>query len=247
MAKNEVAKTGAMTFSASQVPDFLKDKMNDDRGNEGVSTADMTVPRLEICQSLSECRKKSSPDFIPGIEEGHLYNNITRQVYGDSVQIVPVAFKKEFLLWRDLKAGGGFGGAFDTMELAVAALGAMEKPDEYEIVDTPQHFVLVIDPETGSVSEAVISMAKSKAKVSRKFNSLIRLNEGPRFSRVYLLKGVSDQNNTGQDYFNVGIDNLGFVTEELYKRAEGLYELIKAGAVTADRSAPSKEEATPEM
>lgn len=249
MAKNtEVAATGgALAFSATELPDFLKDKMGDDRGNEGVSSADVTVPRLDLCQSLSECRKKNSPEYIPGIEEGQLYNNITREIYGDSVLIVPVAFKKEFLLWRDQKLGGGFGGSFDSMEAAIAGLAAQEKPDEYEIVDTPQHFVLLVNAETGKATEAVISMAKSKAKVSRKFNSLIRMNEGPRFSRIYRCKGVSDQNNAGQDYYNIAIENVGYVTADLFKRAEGLYELIQAGAVQADRSAPTGESSQPEM
>lgn len=251
MAKTEVTKaetTGVAAFGASaELPDFLRDKMKDDRGNEGVSNDDLTIPRLDLCQSLSECRKKNSPEYIPGIEEGQLYNNITRQIYGDSVLIVPVAFKKEFLLWRDQKLGGGFGGSFDSMEAAIAGLAAQERPDEYEIVDTPQHFVLLLDEATNKVSEAVISMSKSKARVSRKFNSLVRMNEGPRFSRVYRVKGVSDQNSAGQDFYNLAIENVGFVTPELYARAEGLYELIQAGKVQADRTMAETGTAQPEM
>lgn len=249
--KNEVAEaenTSVAMFGASdQMPDFLRDKMKDDRGNEGVNNDDLTIPRLDLCQSLSECRKKSSPEYIPGIEEGQLFNNITRQIYGDSVLIVPVAFKKEFLLWRDQKLGGGFGGSFADMASAVAGLAAQERPDEYEIVDTPQHFVLLLDETTGKVSEAVISMSKSKAKVSRKFNSLVRMNEGPRFSRIYRVKGVSDQNNAGQDFYNLAIENVGYVTPELYTRAEGLYDLIQAGKVQADRSVAEGGESQSEM
>lgn len=222
-------------FSAN-VPDFLKDKMNSDRGNEGVSSEDMTVPRLELVQSLSEVRKKSSPEFIEGIQEGQLYNNITKEVYGDSVLFVPVAFKKEYLLWRDQKLGGGFGGAFPTADDAAAMVGTQERPEEWEVVDTPQHFGLLISETTGQIVEAVISMAKSKARVSRKFNSQIRLNGGDRFSRIYRLRGVEDSNQAGQSYFNLAIDGVGFVNEELYKRAEQFYALLEAGKVQADRS-----------
>lgn len=239
MAKNEVVKTGALDLTANTaLPDFLKGKMDDQRGNENVGNDDLTIPRIEICQSLSECRKKNSPEFIEGIQEGDLYNNVTRQIYGDSLLFVPVAYLKEYLLWRDLKAGGGFGGSYQSAELANIALEAMEEKDrgDYEIVDTPQHFVLVVDQETGKVTEAVISMAKSKAKVSRKFNSLIRLNEGPRFSRIYRLRGVADQNGAGQDFFNINVDNVSYVNAELFKRAEALYELIAAGKVQADRT-----------
>ena len=89
--KNEVATTAGFdvsTLSAGAVPDFLKDKMGEGRGNEGVSSDDMTVPRLELVQSLSEVRKKASPNYIEGIQEGDLYNNVTREVYGESVLFV---------------------------------------------------------------------------------------------------------------------------------------------------------------
>ncbi|QPB11426.1 hypothetical protein [Providencia phage Kokobel2] len=222
-------------FSAD-VPDFLKDKIDDDRGNEGVGSEDMTVPRLELVQSLSAVRKKNDPAYIEGIQEGDLYNNITREIYGQEVFFVPVAFKKEYLLWRDQKLGGGFGGAFEDSQEAAAVKMGQEKPEEWEVVDTNQHFGLLISPESGQIIEAVVSMAKSKAKVSRHFNSLVRLNGGARFSRIYRIRGIQDQNQQGQDFYNIAIDNIGYVNEDLYKRAESFYELLQSGKVTADRS-----------
>lgn len=236
--KNEVATTAGFDVStlSGQVPDFLRDKMGEGRGNEGVGSDDMTVPRLELVQSLSEVRKKASPNYIEGIQEGDLYNNVTREVYGESVLFVPVAFVKEYLLWRDQKAGGGFGGSFATEEEAEGVRSTMEKPEEWEVVDTPQHFGLIISEATGQIIEAVVSMAKSKARVSRKFNSLVRLNGGDRFSRIYRIRGVSDQNKAGQDFFNLAIEGVAFVNEALYRRAESFYELLMSGKVAADRT-----------
>lgn len=241
MAKKEsTAVSTAAGFDVSslsaQVPDFLKGQQGEGRGNEGVGSDDMTVPRLELVQSLSEVRKKASPQYIEGIQEGDLYNNVTREVYGESVLFVPVAFVKEYLLWRDQKAGGGFGGSFATEEEAEGVRSTQEKPEEWEVVDTPQHFGLIISEATGQVIEAVISMAKSKARVSRKFNSLVRLNGGDRFSRIYRIRGVSDQNKAGQDFFNIAIDGVAFVNEALYRRAESFYELLMSGKVVADRT-----------
>lgn len=241
MAKKDtaVATTAGFdvsTLSAGVVPDFLKDKMGEGRGNEGVSSDDMTVPRLELVQSLSEVRKKASPNYIEGIQEGDLYNNVTREVYGESVLFVPVTFVKEYLLWRDQKQGGGFGGSFATAEEAEGVRSTMEKPEEWEVVDTPQHFGLIISESTGQITEAVVSMAKSKARVSRKFNSLVRLNGGDRFSRIYRIRGVSDQNKAGQDFFNLAIDPVAFVNEALYRRAEKFYDLLMSGKVVADRT-----------
>lgn len=236
MAKNTPATTGGKVAVNAAVPDFLKDHMNDNRGSEGVRSEDLTIPRLDLCQSLSECRKKNSPDFIEGITEGDLYNSVTRDIYGDTVLVIPVCFKKEYNLWRDQKAGGGFGGSFDSEGDAMNARDQQENPAEWEVVDTAQHFCLLVDEETGALSDIVISMSKSKLRVSRKWNSLIRLNEGPRFSRIYRVNGIADQNNAGQDFFNLAVANVGFVNQEQYLAAERVYELVSSGKATADRS-----------
>jgi hypothetical protein len=94
--------------------------------------------------------------------------------------------------------------------------------------------------ETGRVEEAVISMSKSKMKVSRKWNSLIRMNGGDSFSRVYRLSAVSEKNNKNQDYFNLSVAAAGFPSKALYDRAEKLYEAITNGAVQIDRKTDSE-------
>lgn len=238
-AKKEVA-----VKAESAVPEWLQEHMGDTRGSEEVTGADLVIPRLELCQALSSCRKKNDPSFIEGITEGDLYNNVTREVYGDSVQIIPVHFRKEYLLWRDQKLGGGFGGSYPTEAEGMAALHQQEKSVEWDLVDTNVHFVLVIR-ENGKLEEAVLSMAKTKAKVSRLFNSLVRLNGGPRFSRIYTLAGVDDQNAAGQDFFNLSISNSHFVSKEQFEIASALYEMIKEGRVKADMSQESAGTAAP--
>jgi hypothetical protein len=66
------------------------------------------------------------------------------------------------------------------------------------------------------VEEIVVSMAKSKAKVSRKWNSLIRMANGPSFGRAYRLSTVEEQNTKKQDYWNFSVAIAGFPPEELY-------------------------------
>lgn len=218
-----------------QMPAYLQ-KINpgDTRGNEGVGTDDLTIPRIELCQSLSKCRKKSDPAYIPGIEEGMFYNNVTRAIYGKEIAVVPVAFVKEFLLWRDQKLGGGFGGAYSNMQDAEAALNTQDNPDEWEAVATNQQFVLVVSGNR--LEEAVISMAKSKNRVSKDWNSLIRINGGPRFSRRYMLKGVEAQNQQGKDYFNFTVENFGYADEATYLSGEAAYRSIMSGTRQIDRT-----------
>lgn len=234
-------KKQELVEQSTQVPAFLQEHMGDTRGSEEVQSEDIVIPRIELVQSLSKARSKKDPAYIEGANEGDLYNNVTRELYGPTVTVCPVYFRKEWLLWRDLDLGGGFGGAYLDQASAQAAVQQMEKPDEWEIVDTNQHFVLVVR-EDGSVEEAVISMAKTKAKCSRQWNSLIRINGGPRFSRLYEIQGVPDENKVGQEFYNLQVKNVGFVTEEIFRHAERVYELVKSGAATVDRSVDDAEE-----
>lgn len=238
MAKNQVTKTdeskNQMALFSDEVPDFLKNQTTA-RGSENVGADDLVIPRLELVQDLSPCRKKSDPNYIEGIEEGMLYNNVTRQNYGTEALVIPVFFRKEWLIWKDRNEGGGFRGAFATEAEANAAMADLEDGDKCEVVDTAQHFCLLIQPETGKVEEIVISMNKSKMKVSRKWNSLIRMNGGDSFARVYRVGTVSEKNSKNQDYYNLVISPAGFPTKELYERAEKLYDAIAAGAVQVDR------------
>jgi len=230
MAKNQVAvKEEAFELVTNEIPDFLK---KGNRGAENVGTDDMIIPRIELIQALSPVRKKSDPAYIEGAEEGMLYNNVTRALYGTEVTVVPVYYTKQFLVWKDRKAGGGgsngFRGAFASKELADRAIAELGE-EALEVSDTAQHFVLVRNGDDWQ--EAVISMAKSKVKVSKRWNSLMRLSNTDSFSRAYKLSATTETNARNESYFNFNVSALGFVSKDMYERAEKLYETIRTGAV----------------
>jgi hypothetical protein len=229
MAKNQVAVKEEFELVTSEIPDFMK---QGNRGAENVGTDDMIIPRIELIQALSPVRKKSDPAYIEGAEEGMLYNNVTRALYGTEVTVVPVYYTKQFLVWKDRKAGGGgsngFRGAFASKELADRAIAELAE-EALEVSDTAQHFVLVRNGDDWQ--EAVISMAKSKVKVSKRWNSLMRLSNTDSFSRAYKLSATTETNARNESYFNFNVAALGFVNKELYERAEKLYETIRSGGV----------------
>ena len=229
MAKNQVAVKEEFELVTNEIPDFMK---QGNRGAENVGTDDMIIPRIELIQALSPVRKKSDPAYIDGAEEGMLYNNVTRTLYGTEVTVVPVYYTKQFLVWKDRKAGGGgsngFRGAFATKELADRAIADLAE-EALEVSDTAQHFVLVRNGDDWQ--EAVISMAKSKVKVSKRWNSLMRLSNTDSFSRAYKLSATTETNARNESYFNFNVAALGFVNKELYERAEKLYETIRSGNV----------------
>lgn len=236
-SKTEVATT------TDTMPAFLKGKGDTTRGSEGVGHDDMVIPRIELAQALSACVKKKDAAYIEGCEDGHIYNNVTREIYGEGCTIIPVFFRKEFLVWIDRKSEGrpdgpGFRGAFSQKADAEAEVNGLEEAKHCEIVDTAQHFVIIVK-EDGSIEEAVISMAKSKMKVSKSFNTLIRINGGDRFSRAYNLQSVDDKKGN-DDYKNFKISNAGWPSEAAYKHAETLYESVASGQRDVDRSDDSE-------
>lgn len=231
-SKKEVATQDSGTEIA--LPDFLQGAKGGDRGREEVQSNDLVIPRLEIIQSLSPARDKKDPNYITGAEEAMIYNNVTRELLGESVEVIPVFYHKEYNIWKDRKAGGGFKGSFKTQVEAEVALNALPDGTSCEVLDTPTFFCLLVG-ENGSLSEVVISMTKSKAKVSRKWNSLIRLANLDSFAKSYILSTVQDQNNAGESYYNWSVAPKGYVTQEQYKSAVELYTVIKAGGASADR------------
>ena len=224
---------GAVTVS--DVPDYIR--QGGGRGNEQVDMSDMVIPRIEVCQALSKCLKESDPQFIEGIKQGDLYNTVTRENYGQHLKVVPVLFKKEWLAWRDQDLGGGFAGAYGTIEECQDRINKEEKPEEWEATETAQQLVLLIKTD-GTTEEAVVSMNKTKLKVSKQWNSLIRLNGNDRFSRVYILHSVDETNSANKDYKNYGVFNAGFPEADVYKRAEALYDAVRSGTrkMNIDRS-----------
>lgn len=221
--------------AVSDVPDYIK--QGGARGNEHVDMGDMVIPRIELAQALSKCLKESDANYIEGAKQGDLYNTVTRENFGSAVRVVPILFKKEYLAWRDQKLGGGFAGAYPTLEECQARINEEEKPEEWEATETAQQLVIIVK-ESGSTEEAVVSMNKTKLKVSKQWNSMIRLNGNDRFSRMYVLHSVDETNTNNQDYKNFGVFNAGFPPADVYKKAEALYLAITSGArkMNIDRS-----------
>lgn len=246
-AKTAVARPAARAVTAHNpdVPAYIK--QNQTRGSENVAMQDVVIPRIELVQALSPAIDKSAAGYIEGAEQGMLFNSVTRELYGEQVQVCPVYFRKQWLVWKDRKKGGGFGGAFDTPEEARARIEEEDADEQgdWDIQETAQQIVLVYDENSGDSNEAVVSMSRTKLKISRQWNSLIRINGFDRFSRMYSLFGVDDQNANGDKFKNLGVSALGFSPKPLYDKAETLYEAISGGTRTVKVDDVYEEDAIP--
>lgn len=228
MAKKEVTVVSGGEVSPFESGNTMPAYMNQGpaRGSEEVKSSDMVLPRLEIVQALSPIKEAQ-----PGVVDGMLFNSVTQEIIGDVAYFVPVYFRTEYLIWKDQNEGGGFFGAFDNKADAenrrAEVLASGEDPEFIEIVDTPVQYGLRITPDGSTCEQIVVSMAKTKAKVSRKWNAMIQIAGGDRFSRVYKLTAVTDENKKGQKFKNFMVQPAGFTPEPVYRQAEALYEILK--------------------
>ena len=233
--KDVAVKGGSTALFLDERPDYVGTTR---RGSEDVRAEDMSLPRLEIIQDLSPQRKKSDPAYIEGAEEGMAFNSASNTLYGSSVIVIPCYYRKEWLLWKDRKAGGGFGGAYESQEQAERELDHKEDGDKWAINDTQQHFCLLVHPDSTEanphIEEIVLSLSRTKMKMGRKLNTLVQTAGGDRFSRAYQLDVVQDSTDQGS-FFNWSVKQLGYTPKYLFDLAEKVYESIKAGTKNVSR------------
>lgn len=224
---------GALMTEGDQIPDHIKAELakGGNAGSENVGTEDLVIPRLEVLQAISPHVMAGNPEYHPSHKPGDIVNSVTNENYGQRVFLVPVYFEKLFLVWVDRKNGGGFRGAFRTMDEAQARAdeeGGKEKG--LEVIDTPTHLCLLVRPDVGRLEEIMVPLPRTKAKVSRAFNSMIRLSGGKRWLRIYSFQTTLEKNAKGQ-FYNFAVATSGYPTQQVLKAAEALYESIASGKV----------------
>jgi hypothetical protein len=218
----------ALVLVQDEMPDYLKAQAEGNRGSENVGTEDLVIPRLEVIQAISPEVTAGQAEYIEAARPGMLMNSVTKRLFSEAF-IVPVYFHKLWLVWKDRKQGGGFFGAYSSADEAEARAekeGGVKAG--IEVMDTPTHVCLLIDRENGTVDEVMVAMPRTKAKVSRQWNSMVKLAGGDRFSRVYRLTTQSEKNQKGS-YFNYVVAQSGFPAKALYEQAEKLYNQIAGG------------------
>lgn len=122
MTSNAVA-----TRQGDQLPDYLRD-YGGATGMENMETGDATIPRIKIGQGLS----KEVKDKL--VDDGDLFLNLGAQVLakqGNPLTFVPLAYAKEFILWRPREdQGGGILARARPTRVGNITRYAWDKPDE---------------------------------------------------------------------------------------------------------------------
>lgn len=243
---NAVTKKDKDTLPAEMMESLMGDS---GRGLEDASSDDMIIPFLKQAQSLSPEVKKSKPEYIPGLEEGMFFNSATGEIYGEEVFIVPCKYERQYLEFVPVESGGGFRGSHDASilnECKDGPLGEHLLPDGNEIVVCGVWYVLVLDKE-GNYSSAVISLAKSQFKQSKKLMTKLRMVQlatpdgktfnPPPFYNLVKVKGLPTSNEKGDwMLWDFALEGSVFTLDngaQLYESAKGLIAAVESGAAKA--------------
>lgn len=174
---------------------------------------DLAMPRLTILQALSPQLQQQSDSYIDGAVPGMIYEIVSQETYdgADGIFVLPVSYRRAYIEWRPRSDGGGFVAKHNHASVLEGLTrkdnGDYETPDGTYIAVTPEYVALVVDMETGQYQPAVISMAGSQIRKSRRWNTMMRtftmrgasgkLFNPPMYSRIYHLTTCAESNDKG--------------------------------------------------
>lgn len=217
MSKQEVARTEEAALPAA-VTDAAFDMLFDAAGvgMQNVRTEDMAIPFIAVIQSNSPQRKKQDGAYIQGADEGMVFNTVTQELFdvtpgNDKLTVLLCGFKKKLLHWRDRDQGGGMVGQYEIddpiQKEGERKGGRILMPDGTYLVETAEHFCLVVYPN-GTVKRVVIAMSSTQLKKSRRWMTMVgekqlrhptsgRYFTPPPFAYTYELTTQAESNDSG--------------------------------------------------
>ena len=197
-------------------------------GNENVTADHLQTPRVKQLQQLSNEVDENHSEHIEGSKPGDFINTITRENYGREIYVMNVKFTEEFVAWKKREKGGGLAGTYATEKDAIDSLVAQkENPEDYDITQTQSHLLIKKDAITGALDTPFIfDCASSKLRVSREWNTQIARLGGDRFSSLWKMSSAQTQNRAAQKFYNIAVENVGWVTDEDYESAKKVFESV---------------------
>lgn len=229
----------AATPGGLTVPDFLKG-YNEAKGFEEMGRDDVVLPRLIVCQALTPQRKKTHPNYIANLQDGDLFNSVSGDIYGGSVELIPVTFKKSRIYFRDLKDGGGIlCQSSNSIDGGTICPTCAECPNSQFGADgsTPVCSLFFNYPALvlPSLTPIVVSLKATGLKVGKQWNARMKmLGKKPMYAAVYEFKTQEVNGNKGS-YFVPVVTLKRFVNEPEFNTAMLFSQQIAGKVITTDQ------------
>jgi hypothetical protein len=238
--------TGVATAPTSDVPEYLREQVEQDAG-KGVSTDrdDNIVPLLYVLQPLSPQCDEASPARVPGARAGMIWlrNYTPRElVSGDEgILYLPCYFYKDWMVWRPRNSGGGLAGIFSERPKEAREVPDPRNPKQMcwrmpngdEVMETRHHpgFV-VIDDHT--LIPFAINLTSTGHTVSKNWMFSMMSKKTPTgqpmpsFACLWRLK-TRQRSNTQGKWFVLEHHDAGYATLDQYKLGRAMHDAFARG------------------
>lgn len=262
--KKDLATTGA-----AQLPVGFNVEADTGAGMEGTDKDSFAIPFLAIIQKMSPQVDEADAKFIEEARPGMFTNTVTNELFDgkEGVIFLPCAFQRRFLQWAPRKMGGGFKGEWMPEQAAQLEMDGEvinqdgrlyfpnskgevdEKKCDY-LSDTRNHFGLLINPQTGEIAQALLSLSSTQIKKSKQLMTLLNNvkvagSKGkitpPTWVNQVRLTTIPESNEKGS-WHGIKVDLEGFIgSQELYDVGKGLHDIIAAGEATVNYDAATEQ------
>lgn len=246
-----VADTNTGLASIGEIPEFLRNQIGNAAGMEEVEQNDLLLPRLGLCQSLSPQRRKSDAAYIPELKEGDLFNTVTKEIYGEQLEVIALFFFKNRIKYNPIDQGGGIdcisvngvdGGRIspDGCSVCKFSVWGNGSKDEDKNNDHPDctlyHNFMAFIPHTGS--PIAISYKSTGLKISKEMLAGVRITRLPMYAKKYVITVTEMKANNNVWYEKKLIPN-GFVDPDTFKAMEAQFESLKQMNIQVDTTGES--------
>ena len=179
------------------------------QGYEDFTANSYQVPFLKIAQPGSPEVKKQNPSYIEGLEAGQFFNSLTKEVYGSKIKLIPLRQKEIWLEYAPNR--GPFKGTHDPGSIQVSGDvydGGLKTLSGNDITDALVFYCLLADKiDQGPI---IFTLYGSGFGHGKTWNSMIMTSKtssgktAPYFGSVWELETIYNQNDSGQDWFQIG-------------------------------------------
>lgn len=256
MAKQKTETTAVAkreNAELEKLPDWV---LEDDAGREGGTSEDLVLPRLGICQAMSEERKKGNTKYINGLEEGDFFNTVTREIYSRPLLVTPLMVRHSRILWEDAaKMGSGvkcFGRPAQNVDGGIACQlnngGPCLHPGfEKESCKLFMNFPVLLHSDPNML--IVVSLKSAGIIIGKQWYTLLKLwrhmgRAVPWYAQQFALDTAAKKFAQGEAFMLTVTRVPGFPPAELGKQARGAFDQLSAAEKSGQTIRPHDEDAT---
>ena len=223
-------------------------------GLDAIGSNDLPKPFIKIAQKGNPEVDERDPNYVPGLKMGQFFNSLTKEVYGDNINVIILYYEKAWLVYEPNR--GSFKGKYPVG--AFKTIGnkyAKDKEDKLKdeqgntVIEAMIFYVLNADKPNDGIAILTLYSSGIKHASNWLFSALHAImpsgNPAPLYGHVWNLKLEYNTNADGS-WFTIGVGNTTAVTkgallpdlpngQELFEKyVDPSRKLLLAGGIKTD-------------